>query len=217
MSQVCGAVDLNRVLRQAGYLRVQKQLDWELLDCGASRAFAVCDHQAAHVYCRPADVSSVKQLLERTPGVERVLDEAGKREAGLDHPRSGELVAISAPDKWFTYYFWQDDRRRPPYARQVEIHEKPGYDPLELFMDPAAPLKLPRMFAKLALRKLGFDVGPIMNYVPFDVSLIKGSHGRAPEAPEDGPLFITSSRSLALPDQLPAVGVKDALLRLIFG
>ncbi|MCZ7644990.1 MAG: alkaline phosphatase family protein [Planctomycetota bacterium] len=218
ISKVAGGVDLNRVLRRGGFLAVQKQLDWELLDGGASRAFAVCDHQVAHVYVAdPADAPKVKALLERTEGVERVLDEAGKREAGLDHPRSGELVAVSAPDRWFTYFYWEDDAKAPPFARQVDIHQKPGYDPLELFLDPGVPLKLPRIFFKLALRSLGFNVGPIVNYIPFDASLIRGSHGRLPATRDEGPLFITSSKGLELPEHLEATQVKATLLKLIFG
>ena len=218
VSPVSDAVHINRVLRRAGYLEVQEQISWELLDCGASRAFAVSDHQAAHVYVRDrADVAPVKKLLERTDGVERVLDDAGKREQGLDHPRAGDLVALSAPDRWFSYFYWEDDRKAPGWAREVDIHRKPGYDPLELFMDPAQPLKLPRMFFRLALRALGFSVGPIMDFVPFDATLVKGSHGRLPSAPEDGPLFITSSGKLKPPEHLAPTQVKAALLELIFG
>ncbi len=218
MSPVGGAVDINRILRRAGYLRVQDQLDWELLDAGASRAFAVSDHQVAHVYVRDAkDLSAVKELLTKTPGIERVLDANGLKEAGLDHPRSGELLAVSAPDRWFTYYYWEDDRKAPGWAHEVDIHSKPGYDPLELFLDPRAPLKVPRMVTRLALRKLGFNVGPIMTFVPFDAKLIKGCHGRLPDAREDGPVFITSARDAGLPEHLPATEVKGTLLRLLFG
>ena len=218
IAPVTGAVDINRVLRRAGYLKVQEQLTWELLDCGACRAFAVSDHQVAHVYIADlADRASVKALLEQTPGIERVLDEEGKAALGLAHARSGELVAIAAPERWFTYYYWEADAKAPPWARQVDIHSKPGYDPLELFLDPKAPLKMPRMLARLALRSLKFDPGPIMTFVPLDASLIKGSHGRLPEAPEDGPLFITSSKSVPLGEHLPATEVKATLLKLIFG
>lgn len=218
LTRVSGAVDINRVLRRAGYLQTQQQLDWELLDCGACRAFAASDHQVAHVYVkRPADLAAVKTLLEKTPGIERVLDEAGKKEFGLDHPRSGELVAISAPDRWFTYYYWDDPAKAPPWACEVDIHSKPGYDPLELFMDPQAPLKIPRIMGRLTLRKLGFNVGKIMTFVPTDVSLIKGSHGRLPDAPEEGPVFITSSKQLDLPDHVPATAVKGLMLKAIFG
>lgn len=217
LTKVSGAVDINRVLRRAGFLKVQRQLDWELLDCGTSRAFAVADHQVAHVYVAdPADIAQVKEVLEKTPGIERVLAADALHEAGLDHPRAGELVAISAPDRWFTYYFWEDDAKAPPYARVIDIHAKPGYDPLELFMNPNAPLKVPRMMLRLGLRALGFNVGPIMNFVPFDATLVKGSHGRLTEKDDDGPLFATTAK-LALPERLPMTDVKAKLLEIVFG
>ncbi|HYG76294.1 MAG TPA: nucleotide pyrophosphatase/phosphodiesterase family protein [Planctomycetota bacterium] len=217
MSQSSGAVDINRVLRRAGYLRVQQQHTWELLDCGASRAFAVSDHQVAHVYVKDAaDVAAVKLLLQKTPGIERVLDAEGIKDAGLDHPRAGELVAISADDKWFTYYYWEDDARCPPWAHEVDIHNKPGYDPVELFLDPKEPLIIPRIISRLLLRKLGFNV-TIMDFIPFDASLVKGSHGRLPDKPEEGPLLITSGRKVPLPESLPATEVKPLLLKLLFG
>ena len=216
MTQVSGAIDINRVLRRAGYLRVQQQAGWELMDCGASRAFAVSDHQVAHVYVKdPADLTPVKALLERTPGVERVLDASGLREAGLDHARSGELLAVSAADKWFTYYYWEDDRKCPPWAHEVDIHNKPGYDPVELFLDPTAPLIIPRVIGRLLMRKLGFRV-TIMDFIPFDSTLVKGCHGRLPDRPEQGPVLMSTSRKHPVPDRMPATDVRDYLLKLIF-
>ncbi|MGD0089114.1 MAG: nucleotide pyrophosphatase/phosphodiesterase family protein [Planctomycetota bacterium] len=216
MTQVDGAVDINRVLRRAGYLRTQAQTGWELLDCGASRAFAAADHQVAHVYVKDAeDVQGVRRLLEQTPGIERVLEQDGLRQAGVDHPRAGELLALSAPDKWFTYYYWEDDGKCPPWAREVDIHRKPGYDPLELFLDPRARLVVPRILARLLLRKLGFRV-TVMDFIPFDSSLVRGSHGRLPTSPDAGPVLIASTRE-GLPERMAATEVKDFLLKLIFG
>lgn len=216
MTQVDGAVHINRVLRRAGYLRAQEQADWELLDCGASRAFAVADHQVAHVHVRDGeDALAVKHLLEKTPGVERVLDQEAICEAGLDHSRAGELVAVSAADKWFTYYYWEDDAKAPPWAHEVDIHSKPGYDPVELFLDPRAHLVVPRILGRLALRKLGFWV-TVMDFIPFDAMLVRGSHGRLPEKPEAGPVLITSAR-YAAPERMAATEVKGYLLKLLFG
>ncbi len=217
MSQTTGAVDINRVLRRAGFLRVQKQATWELLDFAASRAFAVADHQVAHVYVSDyADVPMVKALLEKTPGIERVLDSKGIREAGLDHPRSGELIAISAADKWFTYYYWEDDTLTPPWAHEVDIHNKPGYDPVELFLDPKVCCIKARIAKRLLLRKLGFRQ-TIMDFIPFESTLVKGSHGRLPDSPEEGPLLITSDRNANLPEHMAAVDVKSFLLQHLFG
>src|SRR6185436_11635939 len=120
-----------------------------LLDAGASRAFAVADHQIAHVYVREK-VNEVRSLLESLDGVAEVLDDQGKRRHGLDHPRAGELVAVAAPDAWFTYYYWLDPKKAPDFAPTVDIHRKPGYDPAELFLGRS---KL-RIFARLAQKML---------------------------------------------------------------
>ena len=215
MTQVNGAIDINRELRRAGFLRVQQQHTWELLDCGASRAFAVSDHQLAHIYIKEAsDVAAVKNLLEKTAGIERVLDAPGLASEGLNHARSGELAAVSASDKWFTYYYWDDDKKCPPWAHEVDIHSKPGYDPVELFIDPNAALVMPRIITRLAMRKLGFKK-TIMDFIPFDASLVKGSHGRLTDKPEAGPLLISSKR-VELPDRMAATDVKAFLLKMIF-
>ena len=217
MTHTTGAVDINRVLRRGGYLSVQKQAAWELLDFGASRAFAVADHQVAHVYVKNASqINAVKALLEKTPGIERVLDAQGIRDAGLAHARSGELLAISAADKWFTYYYWEDDQLHPPWAHEVDIHNKPGYDPVELFLDPEISGVKARVAKRLLLRKLGFRQ-TIMDFIPFDASLVKGSHGRLPDSPEEGPLLIVSDAKAELPEHLAAVEVKAFLLKQIFG
>lgn len=137
ISQVDRPVHPNRLLREAGLLRVKVDLGRDYLDTAGSRAFAVADHQVAHVYVRDAtDVPRVRALFRAAPGVEEVLDKETKREWGLDHERAGELVLVADPRSWFTYYFWQDDCRAPDYARTVNIHAKPGYDPCELLFDP---------------------------------------------------------------------------------
>jgi hypothetical protein len=188
----------------------------ELLDAGASKAFAVADHQLAHVYLQHgADAAAVKRLLEGVDGIARVLDEDGKREVVLDHPRSGELVALSAPDRWFSYYWWEDEARAPDYARTVDIHRKPGYDPMELFFDPA--IKAPKLAIgwKLAKRKLGFrqllDLTPIR-----DTTLVKGSHGLITEDPTAGPLVISSEARLLPEGPVAATAFKDLVLDHVF-
>ena len=119
------------------------------------------------------------------PGVGEVLDEAGKREYGLDHERSGELVLIAEPDAWFTYYYWVDDAKAPDYARTVDIHRKPGYDPVELFLDPAIRVPPLALGSRVVRKKLGFRT--LMDVIPLDASLVKGSHGRIPDDPAQGP------------------------------
>jgi predicted AlkP superfamily pyrophosphatase or phosphodiesterase len=210
LEDATGVVHINRALRQAGLLAVRETLGWEMLDMGASRAFAVSDHQVAHIYVKdPADLARVRALVAPLPGVEHVLDEAGKREAGLDHPRAGELVAVAAPGHWFTYYYWLDDARAPDFAPTVDIHRKPGYDPAELFLDPDRPLVKGRILWNLLRKKLGFRY--LMDVIGLRADVVKGTHGRITK-PEDGPVLIGSNRRGAV-DRLAMTDVRDFLLR----
>ena len=212
---VRGAVHVNRALREAGLLAVKDELGRDMLDAGASEAFAVADHQIAHVYVRRRErIDEVRQLLAGLDGVERVLDAAGQRAAGLDHPRSGELVAVTAADRWFSYYFWLDDARAPDYARTVDIHRKPGYDPVELFLDPA--LRLPQLKIAWTLAKKAAGFRTLMDVIPLDATLVRGSHGRPTDDPAAGPLVMTSEPAL-LPGRPAATDVKDLVLRHVFG
>jgi len=209
IEQATGHVLINRALREAGLLRVQETLGWELLDAGASRAFAVADHQLAHVYVRdPEDLGRVSEILRGLSGIDRVLDAEGKRELGLDHPRSGELMAVAAPGYWFVYYYWLDDRRAPDFARTVDIHRKPGYDPVELFLDPDRPLVKARVAWTLAKKLAGFRY--LMDVIPLRPELVKGTHGRV-MTEDQGPLVICSSKRGAR-DKLHQTEFKGLLL-----
>ncbi|GAA1274320.1 hypothetical protein GCM10009579_36560 [Streptomyces javensis] len=184
----------------------------EYLDPMASRAFAVADHQIAHVYVRrPEDLDATRAALDGLPGLEQLLDDKGKKTHHLDHPRCGELVAIAEPDAWFTYYYWLDDARAPDFAQLVEIHRKPGYDPAELFMDPLDPYVKVKAAGALARKKLGMRYR--MAVVPLDPSPIRGSHGRLPMSQDDGPLIISSTPH-AFPGRVAAIDVKSLLLEL---
>jgi len=204
------AVSLNRVLREQGYITVREELGRELLDPGASVAFAVADHQVAHIYVNDKDkIAQVQQLIEKVPGVDFVLGEEGKAAYHLNHPNSGELVAVAAPDAWFTYYYWLDDNKAPDFARTVDIHRKPGYDPAELFIDPTIPLQQLKLAGFLLKKKLGFRT--LLDVIPLDASLVKGSHGRLPSSPDEGPLVISKETNL-LPSTLEATDVHDVIL-----
>ncbi len=206
-------VFVNRILHERGYLRVQETSHGQLLDCGACRAFAVADHQCAHVYVqRAADLAPVAELLLKTPGVARVLDRAAQRAFGIDHERSGELVCIAEPGCWFAYHYWLDEARRPDFARTVDIHRKPGYDPAELFVDPA--LRFPRLkvASVLAQKLLGFRYR--MDVIATDPRMVRGTHGRLYDEPELGPVFLCSDRSLAR-DRVAATDVKELCLQLL--
>ena len=211
ITDVRGIVHPNRALREAGLLAVRTEDSGEHLDAGASEAFAVSDHQIAHVYVRRRErVAEVAELLRRQPGVEAVWGDDEKRAHGLDHPRSGELVAVSRPDHWFSYYYWLDDGRAPDFARTVEIHRKPGYDPVELFVDPAITLPQLRIGWTLAMRTLGFR--RLLDVIPLDASLVKGSHGRITDDPAAGPLVISDDPDLLPAGPVPATAVKDLIL-----
>ncbi|RJK97011.1 alkaline phosphatase family protein [Vallicoccus soli] len=206
------AVDVNRVLRREGLLEVYRNASGELLDPWTSRAFAVADHQVAHVYVAdPQDVPRVRALLEPLDGVAEVLDREGQAAHGLDHERAGELVLVAEPDAWFTYYYWLDDADAPDFARGVEIHKKPGYDPAELFMDPKDPLVKAKAGANLVRKKVGLRYA--MNVVPLDPSPVRGSHGRLPDDPADGPVLLCSDPGPAR-GRYEATEVRDLLLRL---
>jgi predicted AlkP superfamily pyrophosphatase or phosphodiesterase len=179
----------NRALRERGFLEVRRGPFGEQLDLYGSRAFAVCDHQLAHVYVADAaDVPRVRDLLALIPGVGRALIGEEKAEFHLDHERSGEIVLLAKPDAWFAYPFWFDDAIAPDYARAVAIHHKPGFDPCELFWD--SRLKFPKLRAarRLIQKKLGFRT--IFDVVPLDPSVVRGSHGLPAAAPRDRPILI---------------------------
>jgi predicted AlkP superfamily pyrophosphatase or phosphodiesterase len=170
-NDVNGAVPLNLMLRDAGLLSIRTIQDKEYLDFEYSKAFAMVDHQVAHIYIKDGFESEARKVLEATPGVDRILDGKGKKQLAIDHRRSGELIAISAKDMWFSYYWWHDESIAPDFARKVDIHRKPGYDPVELFIDQKT------------------------RSIPLDASLVKGSHGRPPDLETgEGLAFYASSK-----------------------
>jgi len=216
ITQVSGAVMINQVLRRAGLLAVRPEQVGEQFDAGASEAFAVVDHQVAHVYVRrPERIAEVAALLRAVDGVQSVWTGDDKRLHGLDHERSGEIVVVSRADRWFQYYYWLDEDKAPDYARTVDIHRKPGYDPVELFLDPSIRSPKLKIGLKLLKRKLGFRA--LLDVIPLDSSLVKGSHGRITDDPADGPLFLTNRpTTLAAGTQIEATAVCDVLLAHVF-
>ena len=214
IAPVSKPVHLNRVLREAGLLTVRSERGLELLDAGASAAFAVADHQIAQVYLNDASKRDVvRALLEKTAGVGRVLDEAGKREVGLGHDRAGDLIVLAEPGAWFTYYYWLDDTKAPDFARTVDIHRKPGYDPVELFLDPAIKSPKAKIGMTLLKRKLGFRA--MMDVIPLDASLVKGSHGIAPTTPGEGAMWMTDSPGSSSPGAFEPTDVFGRILSML--
>jgi predicted AlkP superfamily pyrophosphatase or phosphodiesterase len=203
ITPVSRPIHLNRVLRQNGLITIREELGREYLDAGASAAFAVADHQVAHVYVDDrARLDEVRTILESTEGVASVTH--------IEHERAGDFVCLAEPDAWFTYYFWLDDDVAPDYARTVDIHRKPGYDPVELFTN-ASKLTIA---AKLAKRKLGFR--GLLDVIPLDATLVKGSHGLPARDPADGPMLATSAAELLSDSPIEATQVRDLILRHVF-
>jgi predicted AlkP superfamily pyrophosphatase or phosphodiesterase len=215
ITSVTTPVHINRALRQAGLLRVREEDGGELLDIPQSRAFAVADHQIAHVYVGEPDlIAEVRRIVASLAGVECVLDRTEQRELALDHPRSGELVALARADAWFTYYYWLDDRRAPDFARLVEIHRKPGYDPVELFVDPA--IRFPKLAVGWRLARRAVGMRTLMDVIPLDASLVKGSHGRPTHDAADSPLVISNEPHLLPDGPIAATAVKEIILAHVF-
>lgn len=213
-------VDINRVLRREGLLEVYVQDGKEQLDPWTSQAFAVADHQVAHVYVnRSEEIERVAALLRSVDGIDEVLDREAQQKYGLDHERSGELVVVADPGAWFTYYFWLDDDRAPEYARGVDIHRKPGYDPAELFFDPADRFAKAKAGLNLLKKKAGLRYS--MSTVPLDPTCVRGTHGRIPESDEGMPLILCSDVSVSTEVSsliesgrpVPAASVKSLVLQ----
>lgn len=195
ITNVSHPIHINRVLRKRGYIQMRTEQGLELLDAGASKVFAVADHQVAHIYINDkTEKENIFELLKNTEGIETVLDDKGKVVHHLNHSRAGDFVAIADHKSWFTYYYWLEDDKAPDFARTVDIHRKPGYDPVEMFTDPAKKMLAARVAWKLLKKKLGFRM--LMDLIPLDASLIKGSHGRIPESKSDWPVLITKNTSI---------------------
>jgi len=170
-NDVDGAIPLNLVLRDADLLSVRTIQEKEYLDFEYSKAFAMVDHQVSHIFIKDGYEKEARKALENAPGIDKVLDSSSKKEMAIGHERSGELIAISAKDKWFSYYWWHEDNRAPEFARKVDIHRKPGYDPVELFFDPKT------------------------KSIPLEPRMVKGSHGRPVDLEtEEGLAFYASSK-----------------------
>jgi predicted AlkP superfamily pyrophosphatase or phosphodiesterase len=185
ITPVSKPIHLNRLFREHGLLQIRVERGLELLDAGASKAFVVADHQVAHVYINdPAVTGDVRRLLEQVPNIALILDKETKAAHHMDHERSGDLVLLSDTDSWFSYYFWLDDSKAPDYARVVDIFKKPGYDPVELFLTSKA-----RAGYKLLRKKAGLRY--VMDVIPLDARLVKGSHGAIGTPPDYHPVLIS--------------------------
>jgi predicted AlkP superfamily pyrophosphatase or phosphodiesterase len=209
IAPVNNPIHLNRLFRQHDLLQIRVERGLELLDPGASKAFVVADHQIAHVYINdPSVTEQVKALLKTVPGIELILDRNEQAAYHINHERAGDIVLMADENSWFTYYFWLDDAKAPDYARVVDIHKKPGYDPVEMFMTSKA-----RAGYKLLRKKAGFRY--VMDVIPLDATLIKGSHGRVNVQDKYKPVLVTESKILQNP--VAPVEVFDIIWKHLIG
>jgi hypothetical protein len=211
IAPVIGDVSPNRELRSHGLLQVRNEKGREMLDAGASRAFAIADHQIAHVYvAKNTPLSEVCDCLAQLDGVDQVLVEKSIEEAGLDHERCGDIVLIATQGRWFSHDWWNDPDQAPDWQRTVEIHRKPGYDPRELFIDPA--IRFPKFAIAWRLLKRRLGLRTLLDVIPLDASLVRGSHGRVD--PELDPI-LWCSEDIPMPDRLPMTSVADLIEQLV--
>ena len=207
-------IHLNRLFREKGWVMVKDELGLEMLDCGASKTFAVADHQVAHIYLNDRSIETEAiALLENTPGVAGVMGAREKNEMGINHPRAGDLIAVAAKRAWFTYYFWLDDRKAPDFSRCVDIHRKPGYDPVELFLDPKIPAVKLKILWRLLQKKFGFRM--LMDLIPLDATLVKGSHGCRPASTADWPVLITEQRAGMVAQEIDSTEVYHIIKHIV--
>ena len=180
-------IPLNRILRDAGLLSVRTINNKEYIDFEYSKAFAMVDHQIAHIYINNASAEQIKKVLEKIEGVERVLSGEDMKTLKINHERSGDLIAVANKDMWFSYYWWYENEKAPNFATTVDIHRKPGYDPAELFIDPNT------------------------KSIPLDPSKIRASHGRPPNnTTEEGlALYVSNQKSVISKNSQEIVGSVD--------
>lgn len=203
-------VHLNRLFRERGWLAIREESGREAFFPGSSKVFAVADMQIAHVYVNePRLLDEVRHLVEATPGVGAVLGEEEKCAHRLNHSRSGELVALAEPDAWFTYYFWLDDAKAPDYARTVDIVRKPGYDPVELYLNEENLLAAVKYGWEFLRDKFGFRSA--IHCTPLDARLLKGAHGLKTDL-ADGPVALTRHAELLKGSSVHATQIHDLML-----
>lgn len=162
------SVSPNLLLRQSGLLSVRKIKEKEYIDYEHSKAFAMADHQVTHLFIKPGYEDDVKSGMRNHEGIAQTLDRKMQKSLKIDHARSGELILCSQKHSWFNYHWWEEEKFAPDFTFNVDIHRKPGYDPLELFMD--------------------FKTRTILH----DTTLVKGSHGIIGDDPDSLPIFATS-------------------------
>jgi predicted AlkP superfamily pyrophosphatase or phosphodiesterase len=205
-------VPINRVLREHGFITIREEKSREYLDAGSCRAFAVTDHQIAHVYVDQKDnIEHVANVLRDVSGIDKVL--VGVDRSELAHNRCGEIVAISDQGKWFSHDWWEGDELAPDYQATVAIHRKPGYDPRELLFASGWKGSKVRIAMKLLCNKLGGRT--LLDVITMNPHDVRGSHGRIPSMGAPSPILIAPSCATALPKTIPSEKLKDLMITWI--
>ena len=130
-----------------------------------------------------------------------------REDSELNHHRAGDLIATACADRWFSYDWWLNDEVAPDYARTVDIHNKPGYDPRELFLSSRL-----RAAGKLAMTKAG--IRTTMDVIPLDGTLVRGSHGLKDHQVGREPVLIGFAHRGE--ELLPCERISSILLQTIF-
>jgi predicted AlkP superfamily pyrophosphatase or phosphodiesterase len=209
-------IHLNRLFREKGWLSWRDELKREMIDLGNCKVFAIPDHQVANVYLNDSSLQDeVIAMLRKIDGVTDVFTSEEQAAKGLLHERSGDLLVVSDERSWFTYYYWKSDRKAPDYARCVDIHRKPGYDPVELFINPKFWFPKLKVIWRLGKKFLGFRM--LMDLIPLDASLVKGSHGCVPKDTADHPVMIGAFTDVADGETIRATEVYGKLLSFCRG
>lgn len=210
ITDVTKPIHINRLLRRANYLAIREEQGLELLDPAASKAFAVSDHQIAHIYTK--DIDGVLALLKGEKGIKKILVGDERDTYHINHERAGDIILIADSDAWFTYYYWLDDTKAPDFARCVDIFKKPGYDPAEMFMDPKNPLIKLRAAYKLLRKIVGLRYR--MDVIPLDANLVKGSHGSPFVDKSFYPVYISANQEV---DEIEPTSIYSLIWKHIFG
>jgi predicted AlkP superfamily pyrophosphatase or phosphodiesterase len=209
IDEVNSVVSLNKVLREAGLLAVREELGREYLDAGQSEAFAVPDHQIAHVYVKnKQQLQEISSLISKVSGVEQVL--VGNEQGNLEHERCGDLIAVADKESWFVHDWWNDDACAPDYQHTVDIHSKPGYDPRELFLASGWRGSKPRIALKVLAKKIGLNT--LFDVIESDPSVIRGSHGRTHAMGATPPILIPPSNADIDADMVPSTSLKKLFI-----
>lgn len=184
-NSVNNSISPNLLLRQNGLLSTRRIEDKDYIDYEFSKAFAMVDHQIAHIYIKPGYEDEVSKIFKNN-NIGTILNKNSQKTLNINHPKSGSLILCSNDDSWFNYYWWDDKKYAPDFTFNVDIHRKPGYDPLELFVD----LK--------------------SKTISHDTSLIKGSHGLISNDSMNLPLIGTSFEA-KMNEKIPVIEIKNKI------